>query len=66
MVNIKEIKKLAKEYIDEKEQQAFVGMYVDLLETKKQTEKQLKKIEKSISQFESDPEGYYDRNKDLW
>ena len=65
-MNLKEIKKEAQKILDEKEKQRLVSKYMDLLEIKKQTEKQLKKINKSISKFEIDPELFCDKTENLW
>jgi len=66
MISIEEIKEKAKNILDEKEKERLVSKYLDLLEMKKQTEKQLQKIEKSIEQFEENPESFCDRTEDLW
>ena len=66
MISIEEIKEKAQGILDEKEKERLVSRYLDLLEIKKQTQKQLEKIEKSIKQFEDNPESFCDRTEDLW
>ena len=65
-MKLDEIKKRAKEILDEKEEERFVSAYLDLLEMEKQTIKQLSKVRKSIKQFEENPESFVDRTEDLW
>ena len=65
-LEINEIKQKAKDIIDKKEEDRFVGRYVDLLEIKKQTEKQLKAINKSIKKYEDAPEDFCDDTDDIW
>lgn len=65
-MKIEKIKAKAKELIDNKEEDRLVCRYVDLLEMKKQTEKQLKAIEKSIKKYEEHPEDFCDENEHLW
>lgn len=65
-MNIEEIRKKAKEILDEKEQEELVSAYLDLLEMEKQTLKQLDKIRKSIKKFEANPESFVDRTEDIW
>lgn len=59
-MNINEIKKEASKFIEEKEKQKAVSKYIDLLELKKQTEKQLKEINITLKKFEKNPEEFAD------
>ncbi len=67
-MKMNEIIKEANEFITGKNKKRLVGRYVDLLELKKQTEKQLAQIEKKIKAFKKDPDGFCDDNDDenLW
>ena len=65
-MNISEIKVEANKILEDKEKERLVSRYLDLLEMKKQTEKQLKKINKSISKFEKNPELFCDKTDNLW
>ena len=65
-MEINDIKQKAKEIIEKKDEDHLVGRYTDLLELKRQTEKQLRNIEKSIKKFEDDPETFVDDTDKLW
>ena len=65
-MKIEDIKNKAKEVIEKKDEDRFVGKYVDLLEMKRQTEKQLEAIIKSIQKYEENPEDFCDDNDDSW
>jgi len=63
-----EIQKEANKIIKGKNKEKLVGHYIDLLEIKKQTEKQLFQIQKKIKTFKKDPDGFCEENddEDLW
>lgn len=65
-MDINEIRKEAQDLIKRKKNRKYVSRYVDLLELKDETEKQLNEIEESIKLFEADPERYCDESDPIW
>jgi len=65
-MNIEKIREKAKKILEEKEEEELVNRYIDLLEMKKNTEKQLNEIKKAISKFEKNPEKFIEDTERIW
>jgi len=65
-LNFKKIEKLAKEHIEGETEGEAVEIYMDLLKIKSSSEKQLKEINKRISEFKKNPEGFCSDCEELW
>jgi len=65
-MDFKKIEKLAKEHIEGEETDLAVKIYIDLLQIKASSEKQLKEINKRIAEFKKNPEDYCHVSELLW
>jgi len=65
-MKIDSIKKEANKIIKEKERKKLVKTYIDLVELRKQSEKQLKEIKAKLKKFEKNPTKFCEDNEELW
>ena len=65
-MNIEKIREKASKILYDKEEEELVNKYIDLLEMKKHTEKQLEEINKAISKFEENPEKFKEDTEQIW